>query len=281
MEASPSRTAMLAAVARGLHRHRDAYPWVLDDPYATVLVGPGWGQLEAMADALFEEPVQRRVRAGVAARSRYAEDRLIGGAFTQYVVLGAGLDSLAWRRPDLLRRLTIFEIDHPLSQAWKRERIEQVTLPANARHLFVPIDFEVESLRAGLEAAGFDWTRPALFAWLGVTMYLTNEAVETTLRTIAACAPGSEVVFTYRVDDSLLDDLGREFIAIFEPLAAQSGEPVQPGRSVKEIEKLVRGSGLQVEALPTWDEIVTRYFADRTDGLVPASPEGLAVAAVR
>lgn len=111
-------------------------------------------------------------------------------------------------------------------------------------------------------------------------MYLTDDAVEATLRTIAACARGSEVVFTYRGDDSVVDDTGREFLTIFEPLAAQSGEPIQPGRSAKELEVLVTGCGLRVEALPTHEEIVNRYFAGRADGVRPWTPECLAVAAV-
>jgi methyltransferase (TIGR00027 family) len=271
---------MLAAVVRGLHRDRDDFPWVLDDPFAQILVGPGREQLEAMIDALFSPPIQRQARASVTSRSRYAEDRLAGGAFTQYVALGAGLDSLAWRRPDLLRRLTMFEVDHPASQAWKRQRVGELGLPQNSRHIFVPIDFELESLRSGLDGEGFDWAQPTLFSWLGVLMYLTDEAVETTFRTIADCGRGSEVVFTYRGDDSLLDDLGREFLETFEQLAAQSGEPLQPGRTTKELEALVTSCGLRIEALPTRDEIVERYFAGGADGLIPWAPECLAVASV-
>lgn len=271
---------MMAAVVRGQHRSRDSFPWVLDDPFAMLLAGPGREQIEPLLEALFSERLLRLGRAGVAVRSRFAEDRLADGSFTQYVSLGAGLDSLAWRRPDLLRSVTMFEVDHPASQAWKRERIEELGLPVDRRHVFVPIDFEVESLRAALDAAGFDWAQPTLFSWLGVLMYLTDDAVETTFRTIAACARGSEVVFSYRGEDSVLDDAGREIIAILEPLAAESGEPLQPGRSAKEIEGLVAGCGLRVEALPGNQDITDRYLAGRPDGLVPWTIELLGVAAV-
>jgi methyltransferase (TIGR00027 family) len=280
MDASPSNTAMMAAVVRGQHRSRDALPWVLDDPFATLLAGPGREQMELLLDALFPERLHRLARAGLTVRSRFAEDRLGDGSFPQYVALGAGLDSRAWRRPDLLRTVTMFEVDHPASQAWKRERIEDLGLPVGPRHVFVPIDFEVESLRAGLDAAGFDPAQPTLFSWLGVLPYLTDDAVETTFRTIAACAPGSEVVFSYRGDDSVLDDAGREIITILEPLAAQSGEPIQPGRSAKEIEGLVTGCGLRVEALPGVQEVIDRYLAGRPDGLVPWTIELLGVATV-
>ena len=280
MEASPSSTAIVAAVIRGQHRVCDDFPWVLDDPFALLFVGSAREQIEALLDSLFTEGQQRKMRTAVTTRSRYAEDRLVGGAFTQYVALGAGFDSLPWRRPDLLGRLTMFEVDHPASQAWKRERVEDLGLPKSPRHVFVPVDFEVESLRTGLDAAGFDWAEPTLFSWLGVVMYLTDEAVETTLRTIATCGAGSEVVFTYRAEDCVLDEVDRELVETLEPQAAQFGEPFQPGRSPRDIEALVTGCGLRMEALPTRAEIVERYLADRADGLVPWSAEALAVASV-
>jgi O-methyltransferase involved in polyketide biosynthesis len=115
MESAPSRTAMFAAVSRGLFRLETASPWVLDDPLALVLVGPVWQQLRDQFDPLFPGPVRREARAAVCTRSRYAEDRLAAGTFGQYVILGAGLDSFAWRRPDLLGSLTVFEVDHPAS----------------------------------------------------------------------------------------------------------------------------------------------------------------------
>jgi len=129
MESAPSRTAMFAAVSRGLFRLETASPWVLDDVLALVLVGPVWQQLRDQFDPLFPGPVRRESRAAVCTRSRYAEDRLAAGAFTQYVILGAGLDSFAWRRPDLLGSLTVFEVDHPASQAWKLERVRELGLP--------------------------------------------------------------------------------------------------------------------------------------------------------
>ena len=116
---------------------------------------------------------------------------------TQYVMLGAGLDSFAWRRPDLLGQLRVFEVDHPASQAWKLQRVDDLGLPTHEHHVFVAVDFEVQSLRDGLDAAGFDWSQPTMFSWLGVIVYLTMDAVESTLRTVAECRSGSEVVFEY------------------------------------------------------------------------------------
>ncbi len=271
---------MLAAVVRAQHRQEDPSPWVLEDPFALDLVGPGWEGFAVLLDSLFSKPFQSQARAAVVGRARYAEDRLTGGAFTQCVLLGAGLDSLAWRRPDLLDTVTLFEVDHPVSQAWKRERVDELGLPVAGRHVFAPIDFEAESLRTGLDAAAFDWSAPTLFSWMGVTMYLTTDAIETTLRTIAGCAPGSEVAFSYRAHDSVIDDDGRAILQILEPLAAQLGEPLQPGLSAKELERLVTACGLQVLDHPTASDVAGRYFAGRTDGLAPWTMESLITAAV-
>jgi methyltransferase (TIGR00027 family) len=280
MEAAPSRTAMFAAVSRGLFRMEATPPWVLDDALALVLVGPVWQELRDQVNPLFPGQVVRESRAAVCARSRYAEDRLAAGAFTQYVILGAGLDSFAWRRPDLLRSVRVFEVDHPASQAWKLERVGDLALPLSDSQVFVPVDFEAEPLRDALRAAGFDWGQPALFSWTGVAPYLTAQAIESTLRTTAGAAPGSEVVFSYRAEESVLDGVGREFIRIYAPLAASVGEPLQPGWPVIEIERLISRCGLKVVDHPARADLEQRYFADRTDGLRPYNVETLVTARV-
>jgi methyltransferase (TIGR00027 family) len=271
---------MLAAVARGLLRLEAAPPWVLDDAFALVLVGPAWEELRKGPISLFPAAVVREVVAGVCTRGRYAEDRLAAGAFAQYVILGAGLDSFAWRRPDLLRSLRVFEVDHPASQAWKLERVSGLALPLGDSQVFVPLDFETGSLHDALRAAGFDWDRRTLFSWTGVAPYLTAPAIESTLRTIAVAATGSEVVFSYRAEDAVLDKAGREFIRIYAPLAASLGEPIQPGWPATEIEMLVSRSGLTVVDHPTRADLEQRYFAGRTDGLRPFNVETLLTARV-
>jgi methyltransferase (TIGR00027 family) len=280
MESAPSRTAMFAAVSRGLFRLETASPWVLDDVLALVLVGPVWQQLRDQFDPLFPGPVRRDARAAVCTRSRYAEDRLAAGTFAQYVILGAGLDSLAWRRPDLLRSLRVFEVDHPASQAWKLKRVRDLALPVSDSHVFVPADFEAEPARDALGTAGFDSGQPALFSWTGVAPYLTEQAIASTLRTIARAAAGSEVVFSYRAEESVLDDAGREFIRIYAPLAASLGEPLQPGWPVIEIERLISRSGLKVVDHPARADLQGRYFADRADALRPYNAETLVTARV-
>jgi methyltransferase (TIGR00027 family) len=143
--AEPSLTAKRTAVARGEHRLLDAAPWVLDDPFALMLAGPDWRQIYDARAALHSERVRRDARAWVVARSRYAEDRLEQCPFTQYVLFGAGLDSFAWRRPDLLHTLPVFEVDHPATQAWKRERVATLALPISDHHVLAPVDFETQS----------------------------------------------------------------------------------------------------------------------------------------
>ncbi|GAB2550917.1 class I SAM-dependent methyltransferase [Nocardia heshunensis] len=271
---------MFAAVSRGLFRLENASPWVLDDVLALALVGPVWQQLRDRFDPLFPDRVRRESRAAVCTRSRYAEDRLAAGAFPQYVILGAGLDSFAWRRPDLLGSLTLFEVDHPASQAWKLERVGELGLPLSDSQVFVPVDFEAGPVADALGPAGFDWTQPAMFSWTGVAPYLTAQAIESTLHTIAAAAPGSEVVFSYRAEDSALDAAGTEFARIYTPIAAAVGEPLQPGWPVSEIERLISRCGLKVMDHPTRADLQQRYFADRTDGLRPYTFETLVAARV-
>lgn len=124
-----SRSAMSAAVARGTHRLWDKPPWIVDDPFALILVGPGWEEFATASRALASPEIFRRGHAGVQIRSRYAEDRLLEGGYGQYVILGAGLDAFAWRRPDLRGSVRVFEVDHPATQAWKRERAATLGLP--------------------------------------------------------------------------------------------------------------------------------------------------------
>ena len=280
MDVAASRTALVAAVARGALRLDEPWPWVLDDSLALVLVGAAWRDLyDRLRDDL-TPPVLRQASGFVGVRSRYAEDRLAQGEFDQYVLLGAGLDSLAWRRPDLLGSVKIFEVDHPASQAWKRERIEDLSLPNSDAHIFVPVDFERQSFRDGLDASGFDWRRPTLFAWLGVMPYLSADAIEATLRIIASAGLGSEVILDYRCEDSVLDDIGRRFIDKFTSMAEESGEPVQPGCPATEIEQLLVRCGLKVRDHPTRQDLIDRYFAGHPDGLMPYTAQALVAASV-
>jgi methyltransferase (TIGR00027 family) len=270
---------MMAATARGLHRFQDPPPWVFDDPYALSLVGPAWPDLLASVRQVLREPILHQGLAGLLARSRYAEDRLTD-SFSQYVILGAGLDSFAWRRPDLLNVLRVFEVDHPATQEWKRQRAASLALPTSDRHVFAPVDFETASLREGLTAAGFDWSQRTLYSWLGVTNYIPISAIEATLRTVATSASGSEVVMSYVVTPSLLDARDGELIEVIRKIAEQAGELLDTFFAPAEAEALVQRCGLSVVDHVDRDDLHRRYFAGRADGLSPHTVERLLAAVV-
>lgn len=173
-------------------------------------------------------------------RARFVED-LVEAALTdgieQYVILGAGLDSFAYRRHDLLGSLRVFEVDHPATQSWKRGRLTSLQIELPARLSFVPVDFERETFERELFRAGFDPGERAVVSWIGVTMYLTLEAVEQTLAGLSSLAPGTRIAITYdlpaasltglqlAVRDSLavlVSDLGEPFVTTFERDEAES-----------------------------------------------------------
>ena len=261
---------MMAATSRGIHRLEVARPWVFDDPLALVMVGPAWPEIRAEMAAAFGEDLLRTTAAMLLVRSRFAETRLDAGRFAQYVLLGAGLDSFAWRRPDRLAAgLRLFEVDHPDSQAWKRARVEQLGLPLHGNHVFAPVDFEVETFDAGLDRVGFDWSAPTFFSWLGVVPYLTVDAVASTLQTLAKAGSGSEVVLSYCVPRSEMCETGLRFDDVLVGLLDSVGEPFHTVLRAAEMEALVERCGLTVVEHPDRATVAARYFAGRTDGLGP------------
>ena len=271
---------MATAVARGRHRLEHLPPWVFDDPFALELVGPLVDEVRERALARYRPEVVQALIASIVARSRYTEDRLALGPYGQYVILGAGLDSFAWRHPEMLETLRLFEVDHPASQAWKRERAAELGLEESPSVTYVALDFEVQTLADALDTAGFSWSEPAFFSWLGVTVYLSPDAIDATLRTVARCVAGSEIVFSYGRTDEDLDPLSREFRETAAPLVAAIGEPFRTPFTRAEAEALVRRCGLDVAEHPDRDELVARYFAGRPDGLAPYNAEGVIAARV-
>jgi methyltransferase (TIGR00027 family) len=263
----PSRTAVLTAAARALHLEEPP-PWVLEDRLALALAGDD-GRL--LAERLRTELTPQALL-GFArwccVRARLPEDtleRALADCVRQYVILGAGLDSFAYRRADLLDRLRVFEVDHPASQAWKRHRLDELGIARPANLVFAPVDFERQTLRAGLEAAGFDFGAPAVFSWIGVTMYLTLEAIEATLATVAACPAGSRIVLTYNRPGSALTGMGLETQTVLARIAGEMGEPIISRFEPNEIDRLLRGLGFdQIEDFGP-DEAVRTYFAGRDD----------------
>ena len=153
-------------------------------------------------------------------------------------------------------------------------------LDSSEYQIFAPVDFEVESLEEGLDAVGFDWQRPTMFSWLGVIPYLTISAVEATLRAIALCPSGSEVVFEYGLTEPFLDEVGQEFRAGFSPLATNVGEPLRTRWSPEEAEMVIQRCGLKIADHPSRQDLVGRYLSGRADGLQPWSASRLMAATV-
>jgi len=191
----PSRTARAAAFHRAAHQVLE-HGRIFTDPLAVRILGESAETIAREAEA---RPSGRRMRIFIAARTRFAEDALasaVDRGVRQLVVLGAGLDTYAYRGA-MRERLRVFEVDHPATQAWKRERLAEAGIPLPGCLTFAPIDFERETLAAGLEAAGFDLAQPTFFTWLGVVPYLTEAATWSTLGFIASLPNGAHVVFDY------------------------------------------------------------------------------------
>ena len=224
-QAVPSRTALRVALRRAAHQLYDK-PLVFQDPIAVPILGNAYG--EELRRTPRERPFSIAMRAHLVARSRYAEDNLarsVASGVKQYVLLGAGLDTFAYRNP--WPELHVFEVDHPATQQWKRELLRASKIPIPQNLTYAPVDFERESLPEQLQQVGFDSTQPAYFAWLGVVPYLTLPAFRATVAFIAAQPAGSGITFDYGQPRSalpFLEQLAHDSLASRVQLA---GEPFQ------------------------------------------------------
>lgn len=263
-----SRTALRVAHRRAVHQLLDQ-PCIFSDSLAVRILGADF----AVDHNRETSRTARAFRAFMAARSRYAEDRLadaVALGVRQYVVLGAGLDTFACRNPHT--QLRVFEVDFPATQAWKRELLAGAGIAEADGLTYVPLDFEHCTLAEGLAAFGFDAGSPAFFAWLGVVPYLTLEAFRATVTTIAAYPRGTAVSFDYGLSPEDFDPVRR---AAFEMLAnrvATAGEPFRLFFRQEELEAELRAAGFgQMEQLGS-EAINDRYFNGRDDGFRLPSP---------
>jgi methyltransferase (TIGR00027 family) len=267
---------------RAMHHLYDE-PRLLEDPVVLKLLDARDVAAITSNPTPFDTPTLRRLRAGIALRSRYAEDCVadaVGHGVRQYVILGAGLDSFAYRNPFPASALRVFEVDHPATQAWKRERLAAAGIDVSASPTFVPVDFERETLAAALATHGFDAAAPAIVSWLGVIMYLTRDAVRQTFAWAASLAPGSTIVFTYLAEPSGADRATRVAFDGLAAHAASQGEPWITSFEPSDLARELTGVGLAlVEDLGS-TESIARYFRGRTDGLRPGSSGHLARATV-
>jgi len=271
MEAqTASQTAVLTAMLRAAHQLVDDEPKIVNDPIAIALVDDITRERIAARPAALCSPGLMIPRAAVLLRSRYAEDllaRAVTHGVGQFVILGAGLDTFAFRQPAFADHLQIYEVDYPTTQAWKRERLAAagVAVPKNLH--WAPIDFEQQSLSAGLQDAGVDASRSAFFSWLGVTQYLTLPAIDATLKAVAAFPSPSTIVLSFMLPDL---DLPAEEAAAARAAAenaARTGEAwltrLRPSELAARFTKL----GFREVVHLTPKEANARYFTGRRDGL--------------
>ncbi|MBO0798947.1 MAG: class I SAM-dependent methyltransferase [Blastocatellia bacterium] len=278
---APDSTAVRVALWRAMHVQIDPPPYVFEDEIGLQLVAPeeNWRQRPDM-----HPQWTRGYRAAIVARARFIDDLVTeqaGLGISQYVILGAGLDTFAQRRPEVASRLHIYEVDKPDTQAWKRQRLLELGYGIPDYLHFVPVDFEAgDSWRERLEANGFENSRPTVISSTGVAMYLTRETNMTTLRQIATLAPGSTLALTFLLPLDLIDPAERSQFQTVLDAARAAGTPFLSLFSPSEILALARAAGFREVRHVSRDDLVQRYFAGRTDGLAPATGEEFLVATV-
>jgi methyltransferase (TIGR00027 family) len=267
--AAPDSTAVRVALWRALHVEVDSPPHVFEDEVGLKLAAPDdrWQSRPDMS------PFTRPFRASIVARARFIEDLVEEQAdrgVGQYVILGAGLDTFAQRRPELASRLVVFEIDRPGAQAWKHRRLVDLGFGIPSFLRLVPVDFETgDAWYERLAASGFDSRRPAVVASTGVSMYLTRAANMATLRQIASLAPGSTLVTSFLLPIEMTDPEVRPGIERAVAGAQASGTPFISFFTPAEMLTLARDAGFREVRHVSSAMLAQRYFAGRTDGLRP------------
>lgn len=273
--ATPSRTALRVALRRAAHQCIDSHPLVFPDPYAIPILGP----LSAELARTPRRGSSAALRAWVVARSRFAEDTLAHAAASrgvrQYLLLGAGLDTFLLRSPH--PTLTLFEVDHPATQLWKRDLLTAASL-SSVGTTFVPVDFERQDLRAELLAHGFDPTLPTQVSWLGVVPYLTSSAFRATVQFVSSLASGSGLVLDYGLPRHLLSPQEQREQESLAARVALAGEPFQLFLSPDQM-RAELAAFRQIEDMDR-EDLNARYFSRRADGLHILGKAGRLLAAV-
>jgi methyltransferase (TIGR00027 family) len=277
--AAPDSTAVRVALWRALHLQVDPAPHVLEDKIGLRLAAPddGWRRRPDM-----DPGATSRYRAGIVARARFVEDLVVeqaGGGVDQYVIMGAGLDTFAQRRPEIGSTLRVFEVDQPGPQAWKRQRLIELGFDIPDWLRLVPVDFEAGgSWWEQLAAAGFDADRPAVVASTGVSMYLTKDANAATLRQLASLALGSTLAMTFLLPLELIEEEERSGLRAVVKSARAAGTPFISFFAPAEMLTLARDAGFRDVRHVSAAMLNQRYFAGRTDGLRTSNGEELLVA---
>jgi methyltransferase (TIGR00027 family) len=274
----PDNTALRTALWRALHVFADDKPHIIEDKIGYELIKPekDWQDRPDMK-------YTKRLRASIVARARFIEDvaiREIEKGVKQFILLGAGLDSFAQRNTVISSKVNIYEIDQPETLAWKEEKLIEngYKIPGNLH--FVPVDFENNSWWNELLNKGFDLNRPTFVSCTGVTLYLTKDAINDTLKKTASLAPGSTVAIAFYLPLEQLDEEDKPLLEMAIKGAAGSGTPFVSFFSVEEVVKHADEIGLKnIQTISTKD-MTERYFKERADNLVPASGEFFLVARI-
>jgi methyltransferase (TIGR00027 family) len=275
-EGQPSRTAQRVAAYRAAHQILDS-PRILEDPFAIRLLAPEARQkLEQHPREIDRSPMSKPTRAIVVVRTRIAEDELASSGASQYVLLGAGLDTFAYRNP--FPHVHVYEVDQPDTQALKKRRLAAAGIALPANMTFAPCDFSRDRLEDSLAAAGFDRARPTVFAWLGVVMYLERADVIKTLQFIVSQQAPASVIFDYAQPPEALPFLQRIFYRRVLDRVAKIGEPWKSFMLPDPLRADLLSLGFSSVEDLSGDDINSRYLADRTDGLKARNVGRIAIA---
>jgi methyltransferase (TIGR00027 family) len=268
-QGEPSRSALTVASLRAVHQLLDE-PLVLSDPVALPLLGACTEAALREDPFVLNDPMSRGLRGALVARSRFVEDELASCAAAgvrQYLVLGAGLDTFAYRNPYSDEGLRVFEVDHAGTQRWKQQLLAEAGIGVPPSLTFVSADFERDDLGSALQQAGFRADQASCISWMGVTMYLTVDAVAATLRTVAGFAVGSRLCFDYRVPVTMLNPVERVINEVIGQRIAALGEPWLSTFDPTQLQRQLLELGFRSAESATPDDLNLRYFARRKDGL--------------
>jgi len=282
-ERSASGTALGTLYMRAIHQLLDARPLIFEDLPALTLLGRDKVEEIKKNHKHHRTQAASALRSHIVLRSRFAEDHLVEAVergVSQYIILGAGFDTFAFRQPAWASKLKIFEVDQPASQAQKLSRLKDVgiTVPSNLK--FAEIDFERESLREGLERHGISMIEPSFFSWLGVTMYLKEEAIDAVLRTIAGFPVKSEIVFTFTHPPDSMSEKDSKFHSSLSRIVASSGEPFVSFFTPDAIETKLRDIGFKSMGILSHEDAEMRYYNNRPRDLYISTRSAIAYAIV-
>jgi methyltransferase (TIGR00027 family) len=278
---APDSSAVRVALWRAMHLQVDQPPYVFEDDLGLKLAAPqdDWRTRPDM-----DPRTTSTMRASIVARARYVEDFVkeqTDHGIKQYVILGAGLDTFAQRKPEIASRLKIFEIDRPGAQAWKRQRLMELGFDIPEWLRFVPVDFESgESWWKGIISAGFNPQRPTIITAIGLSMYLTIETIAEMMRQIAALPSGSTLLMSYLLTVDLVGPEERRLREWAEKGARQSGTPFTIYFTPSQIIEMARQAGFKKAENISGTNFAELYFKNRTDGLHPAMSEEILVASI-